>query len=175
MKTTPLLPQLSDEDRFRQIAPQLEATGYVIFVFGPARKLWSIAYCCTLSLSKTMSLGWQVRAVPPIITLVKALGGDKIRWIDGHHPATHGYLAWVEALRLSLNRHLFFGACLTTSATMPTTLREPSTANTWMRLRATPIVFFRRCSTSIPSGSQKMGGALVLYDAKNDHLENHSA
>lgn len=34
---------------------------------------------------------------------------DEIRWIRGEHPATADYLAWMEGLRLGLNRRLFMG------------------------------------------------------------------
>ena len=34
---------------------------------------------------------------------------DEICWIDGSHDTTRAYLAWIENLRLALNRRLFLG------------------------------------------------------------------
>jgi SM-20-related protein len=108
LKPSSLLPSLSDEDSFRQIALQLETTGYAI-----QRSLLPEALVDSLLLHfkslpeedfKPAGTGratdYQVR---------KGIRGDAIRWLDGHHPATQAYLDWMEALRLGLNRHLFLG------------------------------------------------------------------
>jgi len=169
LKTTPLLPQLSDEDRFRQIAPQLEATGYVILSSALPETLVNSLLLHFKSLEDDeFRLAGTGRATNYHVS--QGIRGDKIRWIDGHHPATHGYLAWVEALRLSLNRHLFLGLfdyeCHYAYYPAGTFYRKHLDAFKGHTNRILSTVLYLN-----PIWEPEDGGALVLYDAKNDHLE----
>jgi SM-20-related protein len=108
LKTKSSLPLLSDEDRFRHIATQLETVGYVVLPSGLPEPLVDSLLLHFKSLTDEefkpagtgRSTDYQVR---------RGIRGDAIRWLDGHHPTTRAYLDWMETLRLSLNRHLFLG------------------------------------------------------------------
>ncbi len=108
MKTKSLLPQLSDEDRFRQIATQLEATGYVMLpeVLPEALVDSLLLHFKSLGDGEFKPAGTG-RATDYQVS--RGIRGDEIRWIDGSHPASQAYLSWIETLRLSLNRYLFLG------------------------------------------------------------------
>lgn len=108
MKTAWLLPRQSDEDRFRQLALQLETTGYAILPTVLPEPLVDSLLLHFKSLNdddfKRAGTGratqYEVRS---------GIRGDEIRWLNGQHPATQAYLDWIEALRLQLNRYLFLG------------------------------------------------------------------
>lgn len=108
MKTKSILPHLSDEDRFRQIAAQLETIGYVVMPSVLPETLIDSLLLHFKSLNTEefkpagtgRSIDYQVS---------RGIRGDEIRWLNGTHPAPRAYLDWIETLRLSLNRHLFLG------------------------------------------------------------------
>lgn len=108
MKTRSRLLQLSDEDRFRQIASQLETTGYAILSEALPEPLIDSLLLHFKSLNEAeFKQAGTGRADGYHVS--KGIRGDEIRWLDGQHPATRAYLDWVEQLRLTLNRHLFLG------------------------------------------------------------------
>ena len=108
MKTRSTLPRLSDEDHFRQIALQLETSGYVII---PSALPADLVDSLLLNFKSLSGAEFQQAGTGRAgdYHLSKGIRGDEIRWIDGRYPATRTYLEWIEALRLSLNRHLFLG------------------------------------------------------------------
>jgi SM-20-related protein len=108
LKTKPLLPLLSDDDSFRQIASQLEINGYAVLPSALPEGLVDglLLHFKSLTDAEFKQAGtgrahdYEVR---------RGIRGDSIRWLDGKHPATRAYLDWIETLRLNLNRHLFLG------------------------------------------------------------------
>ncbi len=108
MKTRPVLPELSDEDPFRQIALQLKSKGYGILPSPLPETLVDSLLLHVKSLTgDEFKLAGTGRDTAYQIS--QRIRGDEIHWLDRQNPTTQAYLEWVEALRLSLNRHLFLG------------------------------------------------------------------
>lgn len=169
MKTRTVLPQLSDEDRFRQIALQLESTGYVILPSDlPAALVDSLLLHFKSLADDEFNQAGIGRATDYQIS--GGIRGDEIRWIDGQHPATQVYLAWIESLRLSLNRHLFLGlfdyechyACYPKGAFYRKHL-DAFKGNT-NRILST-VLYLN------PIWEPEDGGELILYNSKDEYLE----
>jgi len=97
----------NNEDAFDRIAYALKTTGYII-----------LADCLPLALCEALN----VQSILGVDELKRAgvgrgqaylLGGlirtDGIRWLRPDSPAEIAFLAWMEQLRLGLNRRLFLG------------------------------------------------------------------
>lgn len=108
MKSIPLTPPQSDQDRFRQIATHLTQVGYAILpaILPEALIDALLLHVQSLSEAEFQQAGTGRDLNYQVDTLVR---GDEIRWLEGSHPATRTYLDWIETLRLSLNRQLFLG------------------------------------------------------------------
>lgn len=94
---------------------------------------------------------------------------DRIRWIDGHSEQEREWLQWMEALRLSLNRHLFLGLFSFESHFA----RYSAGAFYRRHLDAFKGEANRMLSTVLylnPDWTTQDGGALVLYEPQQDGI-----
>jgi SM-20-related protein len=169
LKTKSLLPQLSDEDRFRQIAAQLETTGYVMLPDILPETLVDSLLLHFKSLDDAeFKQAGTGRATDYQIS--KGIRGDEIRWLDGYHPATRAYLDWMETLRLNLNRHLFLGLfdyeCHYACYPEGTFYRKHLDAFKGDTNRVLSTVLYLN-----PIWEPQDGGELLLYSSKDELLE----
>jgi SM-20-related protein len=169
LKTRPVLPQLSDEDRFRYIALQLESTGYVIL---PAPLPETLVDSLLLHFKSLSNDDFRLAGTgrDTDYQISRGIRGDEIRWIDGHHPATKAYLDWIETLRLSLNRDLFLGLfdyeCHYAYYPPGAFYRKHLDAFKGNTNRILSTVLYLN-----PIWEPDHGGELVLYNSKDEYLE----
>lgn len=93
---------------FERIAQRLEACGYGIF---PAAVPSSLAVPLQVDLQCLDAAHFQSAGIGrrEDFALDTAVRSDRIAWLSGQTPATQAFLAWIERLRLALNRRLFLG------------------------------------------------------------------
>jgi SM-20-related protein len=169
LKTIPLRPQLSDEDQFKYIAANLESTGYVILpdvlpetlVDGLLLHFKSLHNAEFYQAGTGRAFNHQVNT---------QLRGDKIRWLEGSHPATRAYLDWVENLRLNLNRHLYLGLfdyeCHYAYYPIGTFYRKHLDTFKTNASRVLSTVLYLN-----PIWEPEDGGELLLYSSQDELLE----
>ena len=105
-ETGPIFPH-DDEAAFDRIADALERVGYIV-----------LADCLPVGLGEALCQ----RIIPGIgelkragvgrglaLTVADSIRSDSLRWLLPDSPAEAAYLAWMERLRLGLNRRLCLG------------------------------------------------------------------
>jgi SM-20-related protein len=95
-------------DLFDEIAVAIESRGYIILPAALPSGLTDALYLhlkhLDLERFKQARIGRESREIDnPFVR------NDKILWLDEAQPAAADYLAWMERLRLALNRRLFLG------------------------------------------------------------------
>lgn len=95
------------EADFDRIADALATLGYVVLTNGLPVALGDALRQRLLPALGSLQPGGIGRGVQH--TLVAAIRTDTLRWLLPDSPAESAYLAWMEQLRLGLNRRLFLG------------------------------------------------------------------
>lgn len=102
--------------------------------------------------------------------LNSSVRSDAISWLDGSYAASRDYLAWMEQLRLALNRRLFLGLfdfeCHYAWYAPGTFYKKHYDAFKGRSNRIVSSVFYLN-----PSWPLDAGGELVIYDARDRELE----
>lgn len=103
-----LQPDFPADTLFDDIARALTTTGYIILpqALPPAMVDALFIHLKSLADHDFHSAGIGKETGYQINGFVRT---DSITWLEGDYAATHDYLAWMECLRLQLNRRLFLG------------------------------------------------------------------
>lgn len=95
-------------ESLERIATALEQTGYVVVQGALPRPLLDalLAHFKALDDDKFSRAGIGRETGFQVNNFIRT---DEIHWLEGTHPATGEYFAWMEQLRVGLNRRLFLG------------------------------------------------------------------
>lgn len=170
MSSLPELTPIADAARFDAIAAGLAARGYAIVDNALPAALTDALFIHFKSLAPDdfHSAGIGRQRDHQFNRFVR---NDAISWLDGSHAASRDYLAWMEALRLALNRRLFLGLfdfeCHYAWYARGSFYRKHYDAFKGRSRRVVSTVFYLN-----PTWSPAYGGELVMYNAQDRKLEH---
>ncbi|WP_166804990.1 2OG-Fe(II) oxygenase [Nitrosococcus wardiae] len=168
MNTLSSITDVSESDIFNQIASAIETQGYIVLSSVLPEPLTNSLF---IHLKSTKEQDFYRAGIGREFNyhVNQFVRTDQICWIDQRHSATKAYLAWIERLRLELNRRLFLGlfdyechfACYPVGAFYKRHLDAFSDS----RNRIITTVLYLN-----PNWMPDDGGELLLYSIENNTL-----
>ncbi|MDD5036205.1 MAG: 2OG-Fe(II) oxygenase [Methylococcaceae bacterium] len=159
------IPEESEAD-FDRIAYALENTGYLILPSALPGDLTE-ALCRRINSLAAEELSRAGVGRGQDHRLLEAIRSDAIRWLSASHPVESAYLAWMERLRLGLNRRLFLGLfdyeCHFAVYEAGAYYRKHLDAFQGGKNRVLTTVFYLN-----PQWSEDDGGELLIYPDQGD-------